>query len=105
MGETVPLQLLEQSAPAPSASHQVPPISSTACVIMHYREGNALRQVPSWVNMRVVVKWDNHVFCRTSRGCSRKHVVSEETRENTKDKQFSNITGNFRDQCITSCSE
>ena len=72
---------------------------------MHYREGNAQGHPTSRVNMRVVVKWDNHVFCRTSRGCSRKHVVSEETRENIKDKQFSNITGNFRDQCITSCSE
>ena len=103
MGETVPQLLLEQSAPAPSLPPG-PPISSNDCV-MHYREGNAQGHPPSRVNMRVVVKWDNHVFCRTSRGCSRKHVVSEETRENTKDKKFSNITGNLLDQCITSCSE
>ena len=67
---------------------------------MHYREGNARR---SRVTMRAkVVKWKNHVFRGSFEACSQKHVLSEETRENTKDIYISN---NLFDQCITRCLE
>ena len=73
---------------------------------MHYREGNARGQGLSRVNMRAkVVKWKNHVFRGSFRLCSHKHVLSEGTRENTKDTQIY-ISSYLFDQCIlTRCSE
>ena len=74
---------------------------------MHfYREGNGRgQQGLSRVSMRAynkVVKWKNHVFRGSSQPCSQKHVLSEGTRENTKDVQiYINLFG----QCITRCSE
>ena len=73
--------------------------------VMHYREGNARGQGLSRVNMRAkVVKWNNHVFRGSSQPCSQKHVLSEGTREKTKDTQIF-ISGNLFGQCITRCSE
>ena len=72
--------------------------------VMHYREGNARGQGLSRVNMRAVVKWKNHVFRGSSQLCSHKHVVLEETREDTKDKQiYSSV--NLFDLHITRCLE
>ena len=71
---------------------------------MHYREGNARGQGLSRVNMRAVVKWKNHVFRGSSQSCSHKHVVLEETREDTKDKQIYS-SANLFDQYITRCLE
>jgi len=69
--------------------------------VMHYREGNARR--PRVTNMRAkVVKWKNHVFRGTSEPCSQNHVLSEETRENTKEIYISN---NLFEQCFTGCLE
>ena len=72
---------------------------------MHYREGNARGQGLSRVKMRAVVKWKNHVFRGSSKPCSFKHVLSEETRENTKDTTQIYIPANLFDQCITRCLE
>jgi hypothetical protein len=71
---------------------------------MHYREGNACGQGLSRVKMRAVVKWKNHVFRGSSKPCSFKHVLSEETREDTKDTQIY-IPANLFDQCIARCLE
>lgn len=72
---------------------------------MHYREGNARGQGLSRVKMRAVVKWKNHVFRGSSKPCSFKHVLSEETREDTKDTTQTYISANLFDQCITRCLE